>query len=87
MTFSPLETFVKQAESHSALAKLLKAKPGALVPEVAEAAQPFLAALLIGKIKGRVWVVCRDVKSQEEFAAELASWCDTKLTIQIHQQC
>ena len=75
MTFSPLETFVKEAESNSAVAKLLKAKPGALVTEVAEAAQPFLAALLIGKIKGRVWVVCRDVKSQEEFAAELAAWC------------
>lgn len=75
MTFSPLESFLKQAESAPAVAKLLKAKPGSLVPEIAEAAQPFVAALLIRKIEGRVWVVCRDVKSQEEFATELAVWC------------
>jgi transcription-repair coupling factor (superfamily II helicase) len=75
MTFSPLESFLNQAESNPSVAKLLKAKPGSLVPEIAEAAQPFVAALLIGKMKGRVWVVCRDVKSQEEFAAELAAWC------------
>jgi transcription-repair coupling factor (superfamily II helicase) len=76
MTFSPLESFLKQAESDSGVAKLLRAKPGALVPEIAEAAQPFVAALLIRKMKGRVWVVCRDVKGQEEFAAELAAWCE-----------
>ena len=75
MKYSPLESFLKQAESDSAIAKLLKAKPGSLVPEIAEAAQPFVTALLIGKMKGRVWVVCRDVKSQEECAAELAAWC------------
>ena len=75
MTFSPLDSFLNQAESDSAVAKLLKAKPGSIVPEIAEAAQPFVAALLIGKMKGRVWVVCRDVKSQEEVAAELAAWC------------
>ena len=75
MTFSPLDSFLNQAGSDSAVAKLLKAKPGSIVPEIAEAAQPFVAALLIGKMKGRVWVVCRDVKSQEEVAAELAAWC------------
>jgi len=75
MTFTPLEEFLKQAELGSAVAKTLKAKAGSLIPEVAEAAQPFVTALLVGKIKGRVWVVCRDVKSQEEFASELAAWC------------
>lgn len=75
MTFSPLESFLKRAQSHPAVAKLLRAKPGACIPEVAEAAQPFVASMLIGKIKGRVWIVCRDVKGQEEFAAELATWC------------
>ncbi|MEI8294174.1 MAG: transcription-repair coupling factor [bacterium] len=75
MRFLPPEEFLNRAGRDSSVAKLLQAKKGTVVPEVAEAAQPFLAALLIEKIEGRVWVVCRDVKSQEEFAAELAAWC------------
>lgn len=41
----------------------------------AEAARPFLAALAVRAAKGRrVWVACEDVKTQENFAAELAAW-------------
>ncbi|CAN5648321.1 hypothetical protein BH09VER1_BH09VER1_16660 [soil metagenome] len=42
---------------------------------VAEPAQPFLAALLARARKGkRCWMVCPDIKSSENFAAELAAW-------------
>ena len=47
-----------------------------LLGDAAEQAWPFLAAVLARALgKGhRVWFVCRDVKSQEEFASELSSW-------------
>lgn len=42
---------------------------------VADSAQPFLAALLARAHPGkRCWIVCPDVKAQENFAAELAAW-------------
>lgn len=42
---------------------------------VASAAQPFAAALLARVHKGRrVWIVCPDVKTQDNFASELAAW-------------
>jgi len=42
---------------------------------VATSAQPFLAALLAGQwTKRRVWVVCDDVRAQEQFAVEMAAW-------------
>jgi transcription-repair coupling factor (superfamily II helicase) len=43
--------------------------------EVAEAAQPFVAALVARASAGsRVWIVCSDVRAQEDFAAELMAW-------------
>jgi transcription-repair coupling factor (superfamily II helicase) len=75
MKFSPVEDFLKLAEASPALKGALAAKTGKLIPEVAECAQPFLAALLLRKIPGRVWVVCPSIKTQEEFAVELAAWC------------
>ncbi|HEY5707019.1 MAG TPA: transcription-repair coupling factor [Terrimicrobiaceae bacterium] len=43
--------------------------------EVAEAAQPFVAALVARAAAGkRMWVVCADVRGQEDFAAELIAW-------------
>ena len=43
--------------------------------EVAEAAQPFLAALVARRAKHRpVWIVCSDVRSQENLAAEVIAW-------------
>ncbi len=46
-----------------------------LLADVTEAAQPFVAALVLEKNPGRAWVVCPDVKRQEDFAAELSAWC------------
>jgi transcription-repair coupling factor (superfamily II helicase) len=43
--------------------------------DVAEAAQPFVVACLARAVPDRrVWVVCPDVRKQEEFASELAAW-------------
>jgi transcription-repair coupling factor (superfamily II helicase) len=43
--------------------------------EVDVAAQPFLAALIADSFRGkRVWVVCSDVRAQENFAAEVIAW-------------
>ena len=75
MTSSTLEEFLKRAESNKALNRVLRATPGRLIGEVAEPAQPFVGALLLRQMPGRVWIVCRDVRSQEDFAAELAAWC------------
>ncbi|MDX2079398.1 MAG: transcription-repair coupling factor [Terrimicrobiaceae bacterium] len=47
-----------------------------LIRDVAEPAQPFVAAQMADGHRGRVWVVCRDVRSQEDFAPEMAAWCD-----------
>ena len=45
----------------------------AILADVAEAAQPFVVACLARAVKERrVWVVCPDVRRQEEFASELA---------------
>jgi len=45
------------------------------VSEVAEAAQPFVVGLWARRVNaGRVWVVCADVRRQEDFASELAAW-------------
>ncbi len=75
MKFSPLEDFLVQAESSAALKKLLKARESTLLTEIAEPAQPFVTALLLRGIPERTWVVCPDLKMQEEFAIELAAWC------------
>ncbi len=43
--------------------------------DVAEAAQPFVAALIARRAKDRlVWIVCPDVRSQEAVSAELSAW-------------
>ena len=71
MRFLTSEDFLKLSESSRAL----KFQPRGAFPDVAESAQPFVAAMLLRKIPQRVWLVCNDVRSQEEFAAELAAWC------------
>jgi transcription-repair coupling factor (superfamily II helicase) len=49
---------------------------GGMLTDVAEPAQPFLAAAIARRLAGgRVWVVCPDVRRQEDFAAEFAVWC------------
>ena len=42
---------------------------------VADSARPFLAALIARHAKKRrIWIVCPDVRTQENFAGELAAW-------------
>lgn len=58
-----------------ASAALLGDKTRTFFGEVAEAAQPFLAALIARTAgKRHVWMVCPDVRTQENFAAELSAW-------------
>jgi len=66
MKFTPVDSFLESVNVR---------KPEGLLRGIAEAAQPFVAALLLRQIPGRAWIVCRDLKSQEEFASELAAWC------------
>ncbi|MCE9609161.1 MAG: transcription-repair coupling factor [Chthoniobacter sp.] len=42
--------------------------------QVVESARPVLAALLARVAKGRVWIVCRDVRAQETMYNELLHW-------------
>lgn len=53
---------------------LLKAGGSVVFEHVAEAAQPFLGALLARHARARVWLVCRDVRRQEAFHNELLNW-------------
>lgn len=71
MKFFPLEDFLARVESAAGSATA----GGTLLGDIAEPAQPFVVALLLRSMPGRVWVVCPDLKSQEEFAVELAAWC------------
>ena len=58
-----------------ASAALLGGRTRVLFGEVAEAAQPFVAALLARSARNRhVWIVCPDVRVQEDFATELSVW-------------
>jgi len=68
---------IDRAEADDGLRRLLdsEARGGGAVGEIAEPAQPFVAALLAGRLSGRVWVVCPDVRRQEDFATEMAAWC------------
>lgn len=65
MKFSPVDSF---------LGSVKFAKPSGALHGVAEAAQAFVVALWVRQLKGRVWVVCSDLKGQEEFASELSAW-------------
>ena len=57
--------------------KLGAVRTGAAVvvfEEVVESARPVLAALLARGARGRVWIVCRDVRAQETMHNELLHW-------------
>ncbi|TSA31136.1 MAG: transcription-repair coupling factor [Verrucomicrobiaceae bacterium] len=66
-----------RAEADPKIRSLLdsECRPCGVLGEIAEPAQPFLAALLLRRLPGRVWIVCQDVKRQEDLAPELAAWC------------
>ena len=64
---------------HPLMAGLLQGARGSapiLIGDASEQAWPFLAAVAARHAGGggRVWFVCRDVRSQEEFASELSTW-------------
>jgi len=71
----------KSFDSEALFARVARALEGRLekprpFEAVADAAQPFLAALIArANPKKRFWVACPDVRAQENFAAELAAWC------------
>jgi len=44
---------------------------------VADEAIPFLAALLAREQKGRTWIICEDIRQQDELAAELVQWVES----------
>jgi len=71
------EWLLDRAEADPGIQKLLdsECRPGGVLGEIAEPAQPFLSALLLRRLGGRVWIVCPDVKRQEDLAPELAAWC------------
>ncbi len=63
------------ASSAPMAAKLGELRTGAVVFEhVVESARPFLAAIVARETKGRVWIVCADVRSQEALHNELLNW-------------
>ncbi len=68
---------IERAAADAGLCILLdgEARAGGAVVEISEAAQPFVAALLVRRFSRRVWIVCPDVRRQEDFASELAAWC------------
>ncbi|GAB4179302.1 MAG: hypothetical protein Fur0032_19950 [Terrimicrobiaceae bacterium] len=58
-------------------ADVLKRLAGSLPPEpggLCEEAHPVACALLAGSLR-RLWVLCPEVRTQEELATELAEWC------------
>ena len=68
---------MERADSDDAIRELLdsEAQAGGAFCEVSEEAQPFVAALVAGRMSGRVWIVCPDVRRQEDFATEMSAWC------------
>jgi transcription-repair coupling factor (superfamily II helicase) len=65
------------AASATPLARRLdavRAREAAVFEHVAEAAQPFLAALVNHAAQRRTWVVCANVRAQEFFYNELVTW-------------
>jgi len=52
-----------------------ESRAGGALCEIAEQAQPFVAALFAKRFSGRIWVVCPDVRRQEDFASEMSAWC------------
>ncbi len=52
----------------------LRAGEETVFEHVTEAAQPFLAALIVREVKARVWLVCANLRAQEALHNEVANW-------------
>lgn len=68
---TPEDIFKRSA---AALKGLAKKPPLTGFGAVADEAIPFLSALLARENKTRTWVICDDIRQQDEFAAELVQW-------------
>jgi len=71
------QTLEQIARSKPVAAKLSAIRGGngqVVFEHVTEPAQPFLAALIAGNIKKRIWIICENVRTQEMFHAELQNW-------------
>ena len=66
----PILSALGSANSHKAESPVMELR------DVSEQAWPFLAAVVARRVKqgSRVWFVCNDVRSQEEFTSELGAW-------------
>ena len=73
---APPDVLEQIATAPAMVAKLAAVRAGRDVQfeQVCPAAQPFLAALIARAGKGRVWIVCPDVRRQEVFHNELLNW-------------
>jgi transcription-repair coupling factor (superfamily II helicase) len=60
------------------IAEKLRQIAGGVAPvafeHVTEPARPFLAGLIARHVRRRIWVVCENVRAQEEFHNELLNW-------------
>jgi transcription-repair coupling factor (superfamily II helicase) len=71
-----LDAAAKHPRLHALLTKVREGGNAVVLGDVSEQAWPFLGALAARLLGGDrpVWFVCRDVRSQEEFASELGCW-------------
>ncbi|MEI8341467.1 MAG: hypothetical protein WCH43_08045, partial [Verrucomicrobiota bacterium] len=72
----PFEILDRSARVKPLADKLASVSPAntVLFEHVTESAQPFLSALIARQAKGRVWVICGNVRAQELFHNELLNW-------------
>ncbi len=72
-----LDIIGRVARADPVARKLAQIEAGdhAVFEHVAEAAQPFLAALVAKQVRHRLWIVCANVRAQEWFHTELLNWC------------
>ncbi len=71
---APEDIFERSA---AALKGLAKKMPAGGFGAVADEAIPFFTALLARQQKRRTWVICEDIRQQDELAAELVQWADS----------
>ena len=71
-----LDAAAEESQLRRLLSEVLPGKESVLLGDVSEQAWPFAGAVAARSISGNrpVWFICRDVRTQEEFASELGAW-------------
>jgi len=71
-----LDAAGKVPQLSRSLSDFSNAKTDLLLGDISEQAWPFVAAVIARSLAKNcpVWFVCRDVRTQEEFASELGAW-------------